>query len=102
MRKRAVIALSFFQKANNTREPLHPLRQCDEVALDADHDGHDAEAACASSNDAGIAGHTFQSHSRDRMRAPLPVIAETLFLQHGEQFIVGHWIRLGADWPGES
>ena len=101
MRPRAVIALRFLKKADDAGETLEALRLGDEVALHANHNSHDAEAAGSGGHDARIARDAFQSHARSRMRTAFPVVAETLFLQHAEQLIVRHRIGLCTHGPRE-
>ena len=89
-------ARRFFEEAHDLLEARKRFVASDEAAFGADEQSHDAEAAGTRSDDAIIAGNTFEGSAGIGMRA-FPVITETSFLQHGEEFIVGHGARGGAD-----
>src|ERR1039458_25839 len=64
VRPRAVISRGMFEKINDLGQPLDALLTRNKTALDADHEGHDAEAAGSRRDDAIVSGNIFTSHAR--------------------------------------
>ena len=58
------------------------------MAIDADDERHDAEAARARGDDAIVARNILERRAGVGMRA-FVVIPEAFFLQHREKFVVG-------------
>src|SRR5215469_102083 len=101
MRPYSVVARRLFEEGNDLCQPLEALLARNETSMDTHDDCHDAEAARAGGDDTIVAWSVLQSHSRLRVRG-LPVVAETGFLQHGEEFLIAHGFGRGACFVGKG
>lgn len=101
VRPGAVVARRLFQEGDDLRQPLEPLIACDETAINADDNCHNAETTGTGGYDPVIARYILQRHSGLRVRT-FPVIAKTGFLQHREQLFIAHRFGRGAGLVGHA